>query len=281
MGVFMKIPTIIIVSTSFAIFLLGFGCEKGEEQDSMPITQGKKSTVRQSIKESAPKIQEKTQEKEPLSKELIFKPSESSESGEKETADTKSRNMADPDKAAASAEKQEKKTPERPLMEKGRKYIVQKGDTLVSIAAKKDIYGDPLKWVVLYRSNIDRFSANSGDILPDEVLSEGSSLKLVNSLEMEENLKNRSNTRWVLNVFSSQKEENVVPLVIKLIKQGYLVYLTRAEVKGTEWIRIRVGFYPDRKTAMSKVNKMEALLEVFDIWAVQIGDQEFAQYISY
>jgi septal ring-binding cell division protein DamX len=98
---------------------------------------------------------------------------------------------------------------------------------------------------------------------------------------MEENLKNRSNTRWVLNVFSSQKEENVVPLVIKLIKQGYLVYLTRAEVKGTEWIRIRVGFYPDRKTAMSKVNKMEALLEVFDIWAVQIGDQEFAQYISY
>ena len=277
----MKIPTIIIVSTSFAIFLLGFGCEKGEEQDSMPITQGKKSTVRQSIKESAPKTREKTQEKEPLPKELIFKPSEPSESGKKETADTKSRNMADSDKAAASVKKQEKKTPERPLMEKGRKYIVQKGDTLVSIAAKKDIYGDPLKWVVLYRSNIDRFSANSGDVLPDEVLPEGSSLKLVNSLEMEENLKNRSNARWVLNVFSSQKEENVVPLVIKLIKQGYLVYLTRAEVKGVEWIRIRVGFYPDRKTAMSKVNKMEALLEVFDIWAVQIGDQEFAQYIKY
>ena len=32
---------------------------------------------------------------------------------------------------------------------------------------------------------------------------------------------------------------------------------------------------------MSKVNKMEALLKVFDIWVVQIGDQEFAQYIKY
>ncbi|MCX7661586.1 MAG: LysM peptidoglycan-binding domain-containing protein, partial [Candidatus Omnitrophica bacterium] len=48
-------------------------------------------------------------------------------------------------------------------------YIVQKGDCLWSIAGRKEIYGDPYKWLLLYHANKDQIR-NPNLIFPNMVI---------------------------------------------------------------------------------------------------------------
>ena len=66
--------------------------------------------------------------------------------------------------AKPSAVEEKKISKKEPLIEKKEGYYaVQKGDTLYRIAGREDVYGDPLKWPILYRLNKDKFFGLKAD----------------------------------------------------------------------------------------------------------------------
>ena len=147
-------------------------------------------------------------------------------------------------KAPAINNEDPKKPFKSPSKEKEGIYVTQKGDTLSRLASRKDFYGDKLKWPILYRHNRESLGKINKDAsLPDKKLTEGIKLKIITPDEVEKNLRERSRAYWVINVISSPEEERIVPLVIRLIDDGYPVYVSSANVKGKDWMRLRIGFF--------------------------------------
>jgi hypothetical protein len=183
-------------------------------------------------------------------------------------------------------ESSEKRKPIKTGVDTGKKktgfYTTKKGDSLLSIAAKDEIYGDPLKWTILYRYNRESLSGifGKGD-LPDMELPENIPLKIITTGEFKENLQNKSRSYVVINVLSSRQMEKIAPYAIRIIDNNYPVYLTRLEIEGEEWLRLRVGFFDTREDA-EKVNKrIKTLIDIPDIWVTTVGDIEFGEFGGY
>ena len=161
-------------------------------------------------------------------------------------------------------------------------YYIKKGDSLARIAGRKDVYGDPLKWPILCRSNMDTLGKMAvWEDLADRPLLEGMRLKIITPDEKKENLKKRANNVWIVNVISTPNKKEIIPATMKLMEEGYLAYITRTKVKGKDYMRLRVGFFGKKAEADAAGEKIKALLNMGDPWKTKAGKEEFKEFAGY
>ena len=91
-------------------------------------------------------------------------------------------------------------------------------------------------------------------------------------------VESHANEPWVVNVLSATKYKRIVPATIRLIQQGYPVYLTSAVVEGKEWMRLRIGFFKSRMEAETEGERIMAELDFADSWTTKVGAEELAEY---
>jgi len=185
----------------------------------------------------------------------------------------------EPTPKAAQVQAQEK----APRAEDGKGYYaVRKGDTLASVSGRSEIYGDPLKWAILYRTNQDLLgSLPQAENLPDLELPGGIRLRILSEEEMKRNVQKRAGSLWVVNTLSSVTQAEVVPAVLSLVKHKYPVYITTAKVNDKDWMRLRVGFFKTKAEADDEGKKIMELLRFKDSWTTKLGANEFADFARY
>jgi hypothetical protein len=184
------------------------------------------------------------------------------------------------------------KVTEKPVIQAGRKkiptksepgyYVVKKGDSLASIAGRPDVYGDPLKWPILCRLNMDKLGKmQAREDFADRNLPEGTRLKIVTPDEKMANLKTRANNVWVVNVLSTPNKKEIIPATVKLVEKGYTAYITRTKVKGQDYMRLRVGFFGNKAEADAEGKKIRALLNFGELWKTKAAEEEFKDFGGY
>lgn len=160
--------------------------------------------------------------------------------------------------------------------------VVKKGDTLAGIAGKEDVYGDPLKWPILVRCNVDVLNRMSSvEDLPDRALPEGMNLKILTQDEVKDNLEERGKRQWAVNVLSSSNMKEVIPVVVRLVRVGFPVYITRARVKGTDYMRVRVGFFAEKAEADAEGKRLVEVLKLPDFWTIKAREEEVQEFGGY
>ena len=253
------------VSICLTLLLSCLGCSKEEP----PPPQVKNYKVVMPIKRPAPeKVQTALPRKEENAKE------EAKEAAEVKTVVVEEKAIKPPE-----TETMEK---ERAAEEVAGYYIVKKGDSLSSISGRDDVYGDSLKWPILYRLNMDKIGELQlvEDFL-DRELPEGLMLKVITPDAARENLRSNANKIWSVNVLSATTIGEIIPSTIMLIRSGYLVYITSAKVKGKDWMRLRVGFFKNRTEADAERKKIMTLLNLDNSWITKVGQKEFEEFGSY
>ena len=262
----MKFETTIISICVISLCLWG-GCSDGE-QSSPPV---QKTKVVMPIKRPTPKkpkISSPTQE-------VKTKP-EVKGVGEGKTAALEEKAVK------ISRTEPEKKKKETAAKEEAGYYVVKKGDSLSSIAGKKAVYDDPLKWPILYRLNLDKLgNIHTGQDFADKQIPEDLKIRFLTSAEVKQNLKKRSHELWVVNILSATTNKKIVPAAVKLIKEGYPVYITSAKVKGKDWMRLRAGFYKDREEANANGKKIMEIINLTDSWSTKADEKEFDEFGGY
>ncbi|MFC1869274.1 SPOR domain-containing protein [Thermodesulfobacteriota bacterium] len=248
-----------VIPICLTMFTVGIGCSREQE----PAYPKQKAVVRKSInmpdhKKTEAVIPARAENPEPVAKEA------------EETN-------------IISIEKEEvKKEREIVKEEEAKYYLTQKGDTLPIIAGKADVYGDPLKWPILYRLNWKELSKIENDEnFPYREIPAGTRLKIITPDGAAESLKSKPKKYWVINILSSPEKERIVPHVIRLIKNDSPAYITRIKVKGKDWMRLRVGFFKKKEDAVKEGEKLMALLNVSDIWTTKVGEKELGEFGGY
>jgi len=115
----------------------------------------------------------------------------------------------------------------------------------------------------------------------DRELPEGLRLKIITPDQARENLRSNANKIWSVNVLSATARVDIIPSTIRLIRDGYPVYITTAKVKGKDWIRLRVGFFKSRIEADAERKKIMTLLNLDNSWITKVGQKEFEEFGSY
>jgi hypothetical protein len=189
----------------------------------------------------------------------------------------------------AAVEEKPVKPPKTETREKGKAeaeeagcYTVKRGDTLTSISGREDVYGDPLKWPILYRHNMDKMGELQlvKDFLNRE-LTEGVDLRIITPDEARENLRRKATQPWTVNVLSATNQQTLISSAIRLMREGYPVYITSAAVKGSNWMRLRVGFFPNKTEAEIEGKKIMTLLSIHNSWVTEAGQKEFEEFGGY
>ena len=158
-------------------------------------------------------------------------------------------------------------------------YTVKSGDCLAVIAGRDDVFGDPLKWPILYQLNRDTLEdMQLDDRLPERPLPRGIQLRFARSEEERDRAEERPGPVWVVNLISSPTADRIDGPAVELMKRGYPVYISRATVKGQKWMRLRVGFFRDRPAAVKAGKEFQGLLGLEDSWPVRIGPEETTEY---
>ncbi|MEJ2726539.1 MAG: SPOR domain-containing protein [Deltaproteobacteria bacterium] len=172
--------------------------------------------------------------------------------------------------------------PENSREAEGGHYTVGEGESLWEIAGREEVYGDSLKWPSLLRHNMRPLSEiqTTADVMK-KALPAGLDLEFVPSQEAADRVKGMDRALWAVNVLSSQKQEKIVPPSIGLIRSGYDAYITKADVKGEEWMRLRVGFFRSRAAAEEEREKILTLLGRTHAWVVKINQKELEEYGGY
>jgi hypothetical protein len=162
-------------------------------------------------------------------------------------------------------------------------YAVQAGDTLSGIAGRKDVYGDVLQWPRLLRLNMEKLAGMTmTEDFPDTKLPEGLNLRYAGARERSERQAALGDRPWVVNVASVQNQKRIVLYAVKLVKAGYHVYLTRAQVSGKEWTRLRVGFFSGRSEATAVGKQITSLLALPENpWIIRIGKEEMENHAPF
>jgi hypothetical protein len=262
----------------FIVLLLAlFACSAEDQQPPQTpppkVVQSIKPSTGSTEKATAPVAEEKkpqTEEKAPAERPAV--------AAEKPAAapspPTEEKKAATVDPATAPVKKKDKE--ERGL------YSVKKGDTLSSIAGRPEVLKDPLKWPVLLRLNRDKLGEwAGGDDLPDRELPQGTKIKVMTAREASASLKKESGNPWVVNVLSSTSSAEIVPPAVTLVKQGYPVYIVRANVKGKDYMRLRVGFFKNRSEADESGKKIKDLLNFRDSWSTKADKEEYEEVAGF
>jgi len=165
-------------------------------------------------------------------------------------------------------------------------YQTRKGDTLKSLAGRRDFYGDSLKWPLLYILNRDELNAKSleAEKLPDVPLSVGMMLAYVKVQEAEkkkDTLLREGKNWWVVNVISSTNMREIQPLAIKLMNNGHFVYIVEWLYKKKSWKRLRLGFFKDQEEATQKGNEVLKILGLKSFWTVEAPWKEINEYLGF
>ncbi len=162
-------------------------------------------------------------------------------------------------------------------------YKVRKNDSLSDIAGRQEVYGDTLKWPSLFRLNRSALEKmRVTESFPVEKLPEGLRLKYVSRDEAVTRLAEVADKLWVLDVASAKSMNGVVPSAILLMRKGYHAYLTRSQLAGEEWIRLRVGFYKDILEALKVSDEVKALLNLAETpMPVKIERKELERFAAY
>ncbi len=258
------------------LLVWGGGCSK-EEQPAQPV---KRTKVVKSIKKSIKRPPIKKAKLPSAPKDVKAKPKKT-----KQTKAKPKKKVASKVKTASLKEKASKtviKKKETKKKEGVGYYTVKKSDSLSRIAGREDVYGDTLKWPILYRHNLDKLSGRKiAEDFPYRKLHEGMRLKIITPKELRKIQQKRADHVWAVNILSVSDERELVPQAVRLIKEGYTVYFTRVKVKGKDWMRLRLGFYKSKKEADTEGKKVMALLKLVDSWSVKIGEKEFAKFCGY
>ena len=259
----MKIYTTII-TICLALFLLCVSCSR-EEPAPLPV---QKTKIRKPI-EMPPPEKANTSISDVEDKAIT----EAKEGGEVKIAEIEEKSLKKPE-----TEAREKET-EKEIIGY---YMAKRGDSLSSIAARENVYGDPLKWTILYRLNMDKLGKlQLGEGLPDREVPEGLKLRFLSPNEIRGNLKRIGDNVWVVSVLSSTTDREIVPAAIKLIRNGYSVYITRVKVKAKDWMRLRVGFFNNRTDAEKEGKKIMNMVNLRDSWITKAGKQELEEFGGY
>jgi len=255
-----------LLTVCMTLFLLASGCSRQEQ----PPAPSEKPKVVKRIVRPEPKIPEKS---EPASEETT----------QSVQASLNERATAAPEEEKEKMPPQNEPAEEPKAVERGTGYyIVKKGESLAAIAGKEKVYGDPMKWTILWRYAMNELAPlATGSDFPDRELPEGLKLKIVDPEERERNLTKRTDLKWAVNVQSAVHREEIVPSAISLVKEGYPVYFTRGRVKGKDWLRLRVGFFKTRAEADREGGKIMARLNFDDLWVTKVGELEFAEFGGY
>lgn len=187
-----------------------------------------------------------------------------------------------PQKLEASNEEKsnppQEEKPKAPKVEKG--FVrVGKGESLSAVAARKDVYGDSLKWPRLYRLNLEHLSMiRTWEDVEKKSLPEGMSLQYARPAEEKGAGPSLERKPWVITVLSLRSPGGLAAPAIKLVQNGYLAYITRAVVKGTHWLRLRVGFYGSKADAIAAKKKILKTLGKDDSWVARAGKSELEEF---
>lgn len=161
-------------------------------------------------------------------------------------------------------------------------YVVKEGDTLTGIAARREILEDPLKWPILLRWNRDKLRDQPmGPDFPARELPAGMKLRFITPREAGERLGKGPATLWVVNVMSASTPEEIIPHALILAREGYPAYIVRAQVKGKEYLRLRVGFFDGKGEAAAQGEKIKSLLGVKEYWATRADEAEYRQVAGF
>jgi len=183
-------------------------------------------------------------------------------------------------KAAAAEGPPKPAEPSKPPAQEKGVYTVAEGDSLAVIAGREEVFGDPLKWPILYQLNRERLEGVVLDErLPERTLPMGKRLRY--ALDEKAAAKAAGNTYWVVNVISSPTADKIDGPAVRLIEKGFPVYISRATVKGQKWMRLRVGFFKSRGAALEAGKELQQVLGQEDSWPVRIGPEETAEYAVY
>jgi hypothetical protein len=258
------------ICVCLTVFLSVAGCSR--EEEAPPPLKGDK--VVKPIKKPPPPPPEKA---EPSQTRIIVLKKTTPEQKEKAEA-----------KMAAVSAKGSEKPVTRAVRKQGPPerepgyYYIRKGDSLARIAGRKDVYGDPLKWPILCRFNMDKLGKMAvWEDFADRPLLEGMKLKIVTPEEKKTNLEKRANKMWIVNVLSTPNTKEVIPATMKLLQEGYLAYITRTKVKEKDYMRLRVGFFGRKTEADAAGKKIKALLNLGDPWKTKAGKEEFKEFAGY
>jgi hypothetical protein len=260
----MKI-SVAIISICLTLFLLCESCSR--EEPSPPRVQ--KSKIIMPIKMPPPQ----------KAKTSIASAGEKAKSEAKEAGNLKT--AAIEERALETPETRTRET-ETEMEEVIGYYIAKKGESLSSIAARGNVYGDPLKWPILYRLNIDKLhKLQLGEGLPHREVPEGLRLRILSPDEIKENLQRIVHNVWAVSVLSGTTDREIIPPAIRLIRNGYPVYITRVRVKGKDWMRLRVGFFKNRADGEKERKKIMSMLNLHDSWITQVEKQELEEFGGY
>ena len=200
------------------------------------------------------------------------------------TLDEKKGDSEEPKRTFAerAAEKKPHETKEKPedKGEQGR-YAAKDGDSLTTIAGRAEIYKDPLKWLILLRFNLEELGRlpETPDFA-ERKLPAGTRLKIVMPRQSMGG-KKKADGLWVANVVSSRSNDEIVPLAVSLVKRGFPMYMTRAQVKGQEWMRLRVGFFADKAEAQQMGKKIKEAVQVEEPWILKVGKEEYGEFAGF
>jgi cell division septation protein DedD len=296
----MRVPALFI-PVCVCCFVLSLGCS-GEDQSSAPPPSPK---VVQTIKQlppeqsaapaAAPEQQSQQAQAgmpaQPPQKpegtnqnELIQQPAGGTSANEAPAVETPSEPAKSESKqpGGRESEVQETKVQEPKAEEQKGYYSVRKGDSLMKIAGREDTMQDPLKWPILLRLNRDKLGdLPVGEGLATWELSPGTQLRFITPRQAKEGLKGSSVSLWVVNVISTPKDAEIVSPAATLAKQGYPVYITRARVKETDYLRLRVGFFANKTEASVKGEEIKNLLKLKDIWITKADDAEYKEIAGF
>jgi tetratricopeptide (TPR) repeat protein len=153
-------------------------------------------------------------------------------------------------------------------------YRVREGETLFDIAARHDVYGDRLKWPIVFLLNMDKFG--STEALLNKPIQKGTELRMVQPRQASKRAAMMEERLWVVNALSVRSLDKTVLPATALMKKGYSVYLIKTEFAGDEWIGLRVGFYANILDAMAVCEEIRPLMDNSgEPCVVKIDTEEF------
>jgi len=256
-----------LMASVLVICLIGFFVwERYVKKQERPAIQPAKHVVHKKMPARRPATVERRPERRPV-----------------EEKHTPAVEIAEPKKKAPTVvQVKEQREKKKPVEDTEGIYRVRKGDSLFKIAGREEVYGNPFKWPSLFRLNMGELNEMAvSDDLEHRELPAGLGLRFVTPEEASDSRVKLGKRVWVVNALSSQTSKKIVPAAVKLMRNGYRVYISSAVVKGKKWMRLRVGFFGKREEASSEGKKIRSLLEADDAWIDRIGKQEIREFGGY
>jgi hypothetical protein len=268
---------VLVVPVCLLFFIFGSACSREDQPPGYPPSPKVVQTIQpppEEQEEAAPDQERAAERPEPHAKDRL----QEETPPEEEDADVKEVSVEE--KPQAPADEKPETLPDAEQAQTG-VYVVRQGDTLAGIAARQEIMEDPLKWLTLLRLNREKFGgrAISADFANRELPS-GMVLRFISPGEAKERVEKPSGSMWAVNVISASAstEGDVVTPAVMLAREGFPAYLTRAQVKGKEFLRLRVGFFSTKSEAVEEGEKIRELLGLDEFWVTMVSAGEYEEW---